>query len=81
MENLEVGEGLKVSYRLQQTMDLHPDSLCTLIDCDEILSSALISNLFHQLISNDNAGEAGGLLCGLVKSSLLLFLLHCPEGY
>lgn len=81
MENLEVEEGLKVSHRLQQTMDLHPESLCTLIDCDESLSSTCMSDLFQWLISDDTAGAAGGLLCDLVNSSLLLFLLHCPEGY
>lgn len=81
VENLEVGESLEVSYRLQQTMDLHPESLCTSVDCGESFSTPFMSSQFCELISNDTAGEAGGLLCGLVKSSLLLCLLHSAEEY
>lgn len=62
-------------------MDLHTESPWTLIDCGEGFSTTFLSNLFHELISNDTAGVADGLICGLVKSSLLLFLLHYSEGY
>lgn len=79
MENLEVGEGLKVYHT-----DYSRSWSCILshlVLCGESFSIIFLSNLCSELISSDTAGEAGCLLRGLVKSSLLLILLHSLEEY
>lgn len=79
MENLEVGEGQEVYHT-----DYSRSWSCILshlVLCGESFSTTFLSNPSSELISSDTAGEAGGLLCGLVKSSLLLILLHSPEEY